>query len=104
TIGRGPATTHPTRTTTQRETATAILSAPCGAQRRPGRGRGAGGAVGEFRENLVPARERNERGLVVSRRRTTMLGVLLAAGAVALTACQPSAGTAAYVGTQRVTD
>jgi len=33
-----------------------------------------------------------------------MLGVLLAAAAVALTACQPSAGTAAYVGNQRVTD
>lgn len=42
--------------------------------------------------------------LVVSRRRTTVLGVLLAAAAVALTACQPSAGTAAYVGNQRVTD
>jgi hypothetical protein len=40
----------------------------------------------------------------VSRRRTTVLGVLLAAAAVALTACQPSAGSAAYVGNQRVTD
>jgi hypothetical protein len=40
----------------------------------------------------------------VSRRRTTVLGVLLAAAAVALTACQPAAGSAAYVGNQRVTE
>jgi peptidyl-prolyl cis-trans isomerase SurA len=33
-----------------------------------------------------------------------MLGVLLATGLLALTACQPSAGTAAYIGSQRVTD
>lgn len=40
----------------------------------------------------------------MTRRRTGGLGVLLAAAAFVLTACQPSTGTAAYVGNDRITE